>query len=82
MPSLDALKTKPELKNIKIFPINIGKDSLKKSEQFFNELNIKNLNIYFVLRNLLLIILCFILILADIIKNTSEEIKYVHPVLV
>ena len=47
MPSLDALKTNPELKNIKIFPINIGKDSLKKSEQFFDELNIKNLNIYF-----------------------------------
>ena len=47
MPSLDALKTKSELKNIKIFPINIGKDSLKKSEQFFDELNIKNLNIYF-----------------------------------
>jgi len=47
MPSLDALKTKPELENIKIFPINIGKDSLKKSEQFFNDLKIKNLNIYF-----------------------------------
>ena len=47
MPSLDALKVKPELENIKIFPINIGKDSFKKSEQFFNELNIKNLNIYF-----------------------------------
>ena len=47
MPSLDALKVKPELENIKIFPINIGKDNFKKSEQFFNELNIKNLNIYF-----------------------------------
>ena len=47
MPSLDALKVKPELENIKIFPINIGKDSFKKSEQFFKELNIKNLNIYF-----------------------------------
>ena len=47
MPSLDALKLKPELNNIKIFPINIGRDSLKKSKQFFEELNIKNLNIYF-----------------------------------
>ena len=47
MPSLDFLKANPELDNIKIFPINIGKDSLKKSEQFFKELNIKNLNIYF-----------------------------------
>jgi len=47
MPSLDALKGNSELDNIKIFPINIGKDSLKKSEKFFKELNIKNLNIYF-----------------------------------
>ena len=47
MPSLDALKGNSELDNIKIFPINIGKDSLKKSEQFFEDLNIKNLKIYF-----------------------------------
>ena len=47
MPSLDELKGNSELDNIKIFPINIGKDSLKKSEKFFKELNIKNLNVYF-----------------------------------
>ena len=47
MPSLDSLKRNPELNNIKIFPINIGKDSFKKSKKFFTELNIKNLNIYF-----------------------------------
>ena len=47
MPSLDALKINPELDNIKIFPINIGKDNLKKSEKFFKDLNIKNLDIYF-----------------------------------
>tara|TARA_B100000035_G_scaffold11363_1_gene9592 strand:- start:231 stop:740 length:510 start_codon:yes stop_codon:yes gene_type:complete len=47
MPSLDSLKKNPKLDNIKIFPINIGKDSLKKSKNFFKELNIKNLNIYF-----------------------------------
>ena len=47
MPSLDALKTNPELNNIKIFPINIGKDNFKKSEKFFKDLNIKNLDIYF-----------------------------------
>tara|TARA_Y100000741_G_scaffold352796_1_gene325270 strand:+ start:442 stop:951 length:510 start_codon:yes stop_codon:yes gene_type:complete len=47
MPSLDALKINPELDNIKIFPINIGKDNSKNSKQFFKELNIKNLNIYF-----------------------------------
>ena len=47
MPSLDALKVNSKLDNIEIFPINIGKDSFKKSEQFFKELNIQNLNIYF-----------------------------------
>jgi len=47
MPSLDALKVNPKLNNIEIFPINIGKDNLKKSNKFFNDLNIKNLNIYF-----------------------------------
>ena len=47
MPSLDSLKTNPSLDNIEIFPINIGKDNLKKSEQFFEDLNIKNLKIYF-----------------------------------
>jgi thiol-disulfide isomerase/thioredoxin len=47
MPSLDGLKLITELSNIEIFPINIGKDSVKKSNQFFKDLNIKNLNIYF-----------------------------------
>ncbi len=47
MPSLDALKTNPSLDNIEIFPINIGKDNLKKSEQFFEDLKIKNLKIYY-----------------------------------
>jgi thioredoxin-related protein len=47
MPSLDSLKVDPNLNNIEIFPINIGKDNLKKSNKFFTDLNIKNLNIYF-----------------------------------
>ena len=47
MPSLDALKINSELDNIKIFPINVGKDNFKKSEQFFKDLDIKNLDIYF-----------------------------------
>ena len=47
MPSLDILKDNPNLDNIEIFPINIGKDNLKKSKLFFNDLRIKNLNIYF-----------------------------------
>ncbi len=47
MPSLDALKINTDLDNIEIFPINIGKDNLEKSEKFFKDLKIKNLNIYF-----------------------------------
>ena len=47
MPSLNALKVNPELDNIEIFPINVGKDGLKKSEKFFKDLNINNLNLYF-----------------------------------
>ena len=47
MPSLDFLKVNPELDNINIFPINVGKDNLKKSEKFFQDLKIKNLDIYF-----------------------------------
>ena len=47
MPSLDILKVNPTLSNLEIFPINVGKDNLKKSKKFFIDLNIKNLNIYF-----------------------------------
>jgi thiol-disulfide isomerase/thioredoxin len=47
MPSLDNLKVNPNLNNLEIFPINVGKDSVKKSNKFFTDLNIKNLNIYF-----------------------------------
>ena len=47
MPSLDNLQFNQKLGNLKIFPINIGKENLSKSEIFFEELNIKNLEIYF-----------------------------------
>ena len=35
------------LTNLKIFPINISRENLEKSQNFFKELNIKNLDIYF-----------------------------------
>jgi len=47
MPSLDSLKSNKVLDNLEIFPINIGKDNFKKSQKFFSELKIKNLEIYF-----------------------------------
>ena len=47
MPSLDNLQSNSNLNNLKIFPINIGQENLKKSQKFFKELNVKNLKIYF-----------------------------------
>ena len=47
MPSLDSLQANIALHNLKIFPINIGQENLEKSESFFRDLNIKNLDIYF-----------------------------------
>ena len=46
MPSLDNLQSNTKLNNLKIFPINIGAEDISKSESFFRELNIKNLDIY------------------------------------
>jgi len=47
MPSLDDLQSNTKLNNLKIFPINIGQEDGSKSESFFKELNIQNLDIYF-----------------------------------
>ena len=47
MPSLDRLQVNPELSNLKIFAINIGKENSKKVNNFFKNLNIKNFEPYF-----------------------------------
>ncbi|MBD1156742.1 TlpA family protein disulfide reductase [Pelagibacterales bacterium SAG-MED20] len=47
MPSLDDLQSDTRLDNLKVFPINIGQESLSKSEIFFKELAIRNLDVYF-----------------------------------
>ena len=47
MPSLDKLQANPELDKIKIFAINIGKETLDKVDKFFVDLNIKNFEPYF-----------------------------------
>ena len=47
MPSLDLLQKNKNLDNLKIFPINIGQDSFEKANSFFNDLEVKNLNLYF-----------------------------------
>ena len=47
MPSLDLLGNYEELDNLKVFPINVGQDNIEQAKNFFNELNIQNLDLYF-----------------------------------
>ena len=47
MPSLDDLQSNSNFDNLKIFPINIGQENFSKSDTFFKELGIQNLEIYF-----------------------------------
>ena len=47
MPSLDLLKSNKDLDNLKIFPVNVGQDNVEKAKKFFDDMNIKNLNLYF-----------------------------------
>ena len=47
MPSLDLLKSNKDLDNLKIFPVNVGQDNVDKAKKFFDDMNIKNLNLYF-----------------------------------
>ena len=47
MPSLDNLNKDSNFKNLKVFPVNVGKDNALKTKNFFNDLNIQNLEIFF-----------------------------------
>ena len=47
MPSLNRLQANQKLKNLKIYPINIGKENQNKVKSFFTELDINNLEPYF-----------------------------------
>jgi thioredoxin-related protein len=47
MPSLDILQVNGNLDNLKIFPINVGKDNIDKILSFYSETGIQNLNFYF-----------------------------------
>ena len=47
MPSLDFLLTDENLDNLKIFPINVGQDKIENALDFYKDLNIKNLKLYF-----------------------------------
>ena len=47
MPSLDLLLIEESLNNLRIFPINVGQDNIEKASKFFDDLEIKNLELYF-----------------------------------
>ena len=47
MPSLDQLQKNKNLENLKIFPINVGQETVEKVTKFFKDLNIQNLDLYF-----------------------------------
>ena len=47
MPSLDILQANNSLENLKIFPINVGQDNIDESKKFFQNLGIRNLELYF-----------------------------------
>ena len=47
MPSLDRLQANTDFNNLKIIPINVGRDNIEKSKSFYKKLKINNLEIYF-----------------------------------
>jgi len=46
MPSLNRLQDNSNFKNLKIFPINVGREEILKSKQFYKDLKINNLKIF------------------------------------
>ena len=47
MPSLNRLQANTDFNNLKIIPINVGRDNIEKSKSFYKKLKINNLEIYF-----------------------------------
>ena len=47
MPHLDKLNSKSTFQHLEIIPINIADEELVKSKEFFEEINIKNLEIFY-----------------------------------
>ncbi len=47
MPSLDKLQINSNFDKLEIFPINVGNESIEKSKNFFEDLRINNLELYF-----------------------------------
>ncbi len=46
MPSLDNLQSNSGFKNLIVIPVNVGKENISRSIQFYKKLDIKNLGIF------------------------------------
>ena len=53
MPSLNRLQSNSNFKNLRIFPINVGREEISKSKKFYNDLKIDNLKIFIDKKNIL-----------------------------
>ena len=47
MPSLDILQSNKNFEDLIVLPINVGKENKEKAKRFFNDLQIKNLKLYY-----------------------------------
>jgi thiol-disulfide isomerase/thioredoxin len=47
MPSLNRLQANPVFNNLQVIPINVGRDNVERSKNFYKKLKINNLEIYF-----------------------------------
>ena len=47
MPSLDKLAVNKDFNNLEIIPINVGRETINKSINFFRDINVENLDIYY-----------------------------------
>ncbi len=47
MPSLDRLQVNTTFNNLQVIPINVGRENVEKSKNFYKKLKIENLEIYF-----------------------------------
>ncbi len=47
MPSLDILQSNKNFQDLIVLPINVGKENKEKARRFFNDLQIKNLKLYY-----------------------------------
>ena len=47
MPSLERLSQNTKFNNLQVLPVNMEKPNMEKTKNFFSELNIEKLQIYF-----------------------------------